>query len=122
MATPNITSPTTIKGYTATVIPANTSVTQLGPNAASGHVFSVNSIVAANVTGSAATVTVAVYSAVTLGGTATRLCYQVSVPANTSLIVVDKSTGLWIDDAQSIGVTSGTSSAIEYTMTYEDLV
>jgi hypothetical protein len=120
MANPNIVGVTSIYGNTSYLIPPNTSPnawTALTP--ASLTVNKVDYIVASNVTLSAAAVTVSINSAVSGGGTAYRICYQVSVPANASLVVVDKTTALYVTDTQSVVVTSGTASAIEFTASYE---
>ena len=120
MANPNIVNVTSIYGNTSYFIPANTSAnawTALTP--ASGTVNKVDYIVAANVTSSAATVTVSINSAVSGGGTAYRIAYQISVPANASLVVVDKTTALYVGEAQSVVLTVGTASAIEFTASYE---
>jgi hypothetical protein len=45
----------------------------------------------------------------------------VSVPADASLIVVDKKTAIYLMEDQSITVTSGTASGIAYTISYEIL-
>jgi hypothetical protein len=74
---------------------------------------------AANVTGTAATITVSINSAVSGGGTAYRIAFQIQVPANTTLILSDKSTAIYLGENQSIVVTSGTTNAIEMTASYE---
>ena len=120
MANPNIVNVTSIYGNTVYLIPSNTAATTwtaLTP--AVGTVNKIDSIVATNVTGSAATVTVSINSATAGGGTAYRICYQISVPANAALIVVDKTTSFYVNETQSVVVTSGTGSAIEFTATYE---
>jgi hypothetical protein len=86
---------------------------------AAGTVNKIDNIVASNVTGSAVNVTVSINSAVSGGGTAYRIAYQISVPANASLIVVDKTTAFYCGESQSIVVTVGTGSAIELTSSYE---
>ena len=86
---------------------------------ASGTVNKIDNIVASNVTGSTATVTVAINSAAAGAGTNYRLIYQIVVPVNASIIVVDKSTAFYLGEAQSIVVTVGTASAIELTASYE---
>jgi hypothetical protein len=53
------------------------------------------------------------------GGTAYRLIYQLPVPINAAVGVVDKSTAFYLGEAQSIVVTVGTASAIELTASYE---
>ena len=53
------------------------------------------------------------------GGTAYPIVSTVSVPADASLIVTDKTTAIYLMEAQSIAVTSGTASKITYTISYE---
>ena len=120
MANPNLINSSSIYGNTSYLIPSTTSATTwtaLTP--AAGTVNKINNIVASNVTGSAATVTVSINSAAAGGGTAYRLVYQVPVPVNASIVVADKSTAFYLGEAQSVVVTVGTASAIELTASYE---
>jgi putative ABC transport system permease protein len=87
----------------------------------------INQIVAANVSGSAAVnTTVSIYTngAVAQGsapssGTAFPIASTVSVPVGASLIVVDKTSALYLMEGTSITVTSGTASGITYSISYE---
>jgi hypothetical protein len=120
MANPNMVNLSSILGATTYLVPTTTTATTwtaLTPSA--GTVNKVDTIMATNVTATAATITVSINSAISGGGTAYRLTYQTSVPGNSSLIVVDKSTMLYVGEAQSIVVTSGTTNAIEMVSTYE---
>ena len=120
MASPNIVNVTSIYGNTSYLIPSTTSATTwtaLTP--ATGTVNKIDNIVAANVTGSNATVTIAINSAAAGAGTNYRLIYQVTVPPNAAIVVADKSTAFYLGEAQSIVVTLGTASAIELTASYE---
>jgi len=120
MANPNIVAVTSIYGNTSYLIPSTTSATTwtaLTP--AAGTVNKIDNIVASNVTGSAVAVTVSINSATGGGGTAYRIAYQISVPANASLIIVDKTTAFYCGESQSIVVTVGTGSALELTASYE---
>ena len=63
--------------------------------------------------------TVAINSAAGGAGTNYRLIYQVTVPINAAIVIVDKSTAFYLGEAQSIVVTVGTASAIELTASYE---
>lgn len=120
MANPNIVNVTSIYGSTSYLIPSTTSATTwtaLTP--ASNTVNKIDNIVAANVTGSISTVTVAINSAAAGAGTNYRLVYQVPVPVNASIVVVDKSTAFYLGEAQSIVITVGTANAIELTASYE---
>lgn len=120
MANPNILNVSSIYGNTSYLIPSTTAAatwTALTP--AAGTVNKIGNIVAANVTASVATVTVAINSAAAGAGTNYRLVYQVPVPVNASIVVADKSTAFYLGEAQSIVVTVGTASAIELTASYE---
>lgn len=120
MANPNIVNVTSIYGSTNYLIPSTTSATvwtALTP--AAGTVNKIDNIVASNVTASVATVTVAINSAAAGAGTNYRIIYQVPVPVNASIVIVDKSTAFYLGEAQSIVVTVGTASAIELTSSFE---
>lgn len=120
MANPNIVAVTSIYGNTSYLIPSGTSATTwtaLTP--ATGTVNKIDNLVVSNVTTSAASVTVSVNSATGGGGTAYRIAYQISIPANASLIVIDKTTAIYLGEAQSIVVTSTVTSALECTASYE---
>ena len=128
MANPNLFAATTASGTTTYLPPGGTSALVLVPNAASsGQVFKINQIVAANVNGSSAVdCTVSIYTngavaqgSAPSGGTAYPIVSTVSVPADASLIVVDKTTGLYLMEGTSITVTSGTASGITYSISYE---
>jgi hypothetical protein len=123
MANPNIVNVTAIYGTTTYLTPANTTANVLLSNAASsGLVFKINNIVAANVDGTnAVDVTVSIDNAAAGAGTDFPIVSTVSVPADASLIVVDKTTAIYLMENQSIVVTSGTSSKITYTISYESI-
>jgi hypothetical protein len=128
MANPNLFAATTASGTTTYLTPSATTAVVLVPNAASsGQVFKINQIVAANVNGSSAVdTTVAIYTngaqaqgSAPSSGTAFPIVSTVSVPADASLIVVDKTTAVYLMEGSSIVVTSGTASGITYSISYE---
>jgi hypothetical protein len=130
MANPNIVNVTSIYGNVAYVTPSTTSATTswtyngsttlTGLTPAVGTVNRVTGIVVTNVTASAANCTVAIANNATFGsGTAYYIAYQISVPPNASLVVTDKTTSFYITESQSVGVTSGTASALNYVATFE---
>jgi hypothetical protein len=128
MANPNIAAASSILGTTTFLTPSGTTAVVLLPNAASSNqVFKINQIVAANVNGSAAVdTTVSIYSngavaqgSAPSGGTAFPIASTISVPADASLVAVDKTTAIYLMEGQSIIVTSGTGSGITYSVSYE---
>jgi hypothetical protein len=130
MAAPNIASLTTITGKTTYFTPTGTTAVVLLPNAAaSNNVLKINQIVVANIDGTnAVDATVSIYTngavaqgSAPSGGTAFPIASTVSVPADASLIVVDKTTGLYLEEGTSISVTSGTASKLTFSVSYEIL-
>jgi hypothetical protein len=123
MANPNIVNVTTLTGNTTYLTPGNTTANTLLSNAASsGLVYKINQIVCANVNGtSAVNATVAINSAAAGAGTNYPIISTISVPASASVIAVDKTTAVYLMENSSIVVTSGTSSGITYTISYESI-
>ena len=127
MANPNLLAATTASGTTTYLTPSGTSAVVLVPNAASsGQVFKINQIVVANTTGTAASATVSIYTngaqsqgSAPSSGTAYPIVSAVSVPANASLIAVDKTTAVYLMEGTSITITSGTASSLTFSISYE---
>ena len=123
MAAPNIVNVGTITGKSFYLALANTSATALVSNAASsGKVFQINMIQVANVDGSVACdVTVKYHTQDDIGGTGYALVSTVSVPQDSSLVVLDKNTALYLEEDRSISVTAGTANDLEVLVSYEEI-
>lgn len=130
MANPNIVNVSTIYGKTTYYTPSGTTAVVLLTNASgSNKVLKINQIVAANVNGSSAVdTTVSLYTngavaqgSAPSGGTAYPIVSTVSVPADASLIVADKTTAIYLEEDKCISVTSGTASGITYSISYEEI-
>ena len=127
MAAVNILNLTSIYGKTTYYVPSGTAaVVLLANTAASSTVMKINEITATNTTGTAANTTVSIYTngavaqgSAPSGGTAYPIAGTISVPANAALIVSDKTTAFYLEEGVSISITSGTASAITYTVSYE---
>lgn len=123
MANPNIVNVAAIYGNTSTTSLSTTSATSIVSNASgSGKVYKINSIVVANIDGTnAADITINIYSAAALGGTATAIASTISVPADATLIVTDKTTAFYLLEDKSIGATAGTAGDLVVTASWEEL-
>lgn len=126
MANPNIINVTTIYGNTSTLLissTANPFATALVNNAAaSGKVYKINSIVVANVDGSAAAdITIQIFSEDDLGGTGTAIASTISVPADTTLIVTDKTTAFYLLEDKSLGATASAANDLVVTCSWEEI-
>jgi|Laugrespbdmm15sn_2_1035079.scaffolds.fasta_scaffold73610_2 hypothetical protein len=134
MANPNIVSVVSIYGNVGYVIPsvaatATTSWTYDGTTAltglkpATGTVNRITSITASNTTSSAVTATIAIGNNGTFGSATvvTYPAYQISVPPNATLIIIDKTNSVYVTENQSVAAYSGTASALTFTATFEQI-
>jgi len=120
MAAPNIINLTTSLGRTVGAALTTSSADILTNSAASGKVLKVNSVYVANVDGAFnADVNVTWYdssAAVTYS-----IAKTVVVPADASLIVVDKMAPIYLEEGDKISASAGTSGDLEMTISYEEL-
>ena len=123
MANPNIVNVAAIYGNNSSTSLTTTNATAIVNNpASSGKVFKVNMIVVANVDGTAAAdITINKYSQDDLGGTAFAIASTISVPADASLIVVDKTTAIYLKEDESIGATAGAANDLVVTASWEEI-
>ncbi len=123
MAAPNIVNVSTITGKTDQIALSSTAATVLVSNAASsGKVVKVNMIIVANVDGTnACDVTVDLHSAAAGGGTAFSIVSTASVAADSSLVALDKSTAMYLEEDMSLTVTAGTANDLEVIVSYEEI-
>lgn len=128
MAAPNLVSPTTITGKTSTtlVTTAATATSILSNAASSGKVLKINALYVANVDGtSGLEVTVNYYPQAALAGTAVPIVSTVSVPADATLVVIDKEAYVYLEEDRSIGITVGASGfasgEIQVVCSYEEI-
>jgi hypothetical protein len=123
MTAPNIVNVTSIIGKSAVVDLTTTNATLVVENpAASDKVFKIESLIISNVDGTnAADITVSLYSEDNIGGTATEIVSTVSVPADASLIVIDRNTSIYLEEDKSIGATAGSASDLKVVISYEEI-
>jgi hypothetical protein len=133
MANPNLVNTNSILGGTAYQIPAvttagqtawtfngSTSLTGLTPAVNSTN--KINCIMVSNVTASAAVATVSISNNATWGsGTPYYIAFQISVPAGATLVILDKTSPIYVMESQSIGVQTGTASALNFIASFETL-
>lgn len=121
MAAPNIVAVSTIYGKTTYVSLTTTNNTSLLSNASSsGQLLKVNSVIVSNTDGTNAVNFSLFYNTAAAGaGTNVEMLSTVSIPANASLIAVDKSTSLYLEENTSLTVTAGTASKLKVTISYE---
>ena len=117
MAQMNIVNVSTIYGNT-TGMTVSTTPTAIVTNASgSNSVYKINTLIVSNISGTgSASITVDVYKNQT---NAYRVAYQVPVTANTSFSPIDIGLILYLQENDSIRLTSSANSALEAVCSYE---
>ena len=117
MANPNIATASTILGVTqgATLTTSYVGVTSSVP---SNTVYKLNSISVANKTASSVTVDVRIY---TSGSTVFLLADGIAVPAATTLVVLTKDQGLYINEGGKVNALASAGSALDILCSYESI-
>ena len=123
MANPNIVNVTEIYGKTAVANLSTTDATLVVENTASSNkVFKINSLIVSNVDGAnAASITISRYSGPNIGGTATEIASAVVVPADATLVVIDKTTSIYLEEDRSIGATASAADDLKIVCSYEEI-
>ena len=120
MANPNLNNITSILGNLGQVSLSTTAATQLISNAAaSGTVVKVETVQVTNITGSAANFTLNTYNAAAIGGTAYAFASTISIPANSTVNIIDKTNSIYLTENTSMGATAGTANALVVTTAWE---
>tara|TARA_S200002703_G_C3639354_1_gene196279 strand:+ start:9 stop:398 length:390 start_codon:yes stop_codon:yes gene_type:complete len=126
MANPNIVGVTEIKGNFSSVT-ANTgsgvqSVMMVENLASSGEIYKINTILATNKnTDTANEVTVCHYAAEKMGGARNEIAHRITVPAQSTLIVMDKSTSIYLKENQSLGCNAQGNASIVVHTSWEEI-
>jgi hypothetical protein len=122
MAAPNLIGATTILGKTTGANLTTTSATTVLNNASgSGKCLKVNTLNVANYGANVAVITIGYYNAANVGGTLFQLVGNVSVPSNSTLNVIDKTSQYYLEENSSLGATAGTANTLCVTCSYEDI-
>ena len=117
MANPNMVNVSTITGNTVTAALTTTTTTALLSGSANS-VSKVISIVVANINGSASASTTMSY----YDGTNDRyFAYQITVPAGSSVVLIDKNSGFYITEAAQIRGGASLNSYLTALISYETI-
>ena len=119
MAAPNIVNVVTITGKTVGAALGTTLTTSLLANSASsGKVFKVNTILVSNVDGTNnVDITVDLYD----GSTAYKIANTINVPADSTLVLLEKSSFIYLEEGWSIRGGAGAASDAEVIISYEEI-
>lgn len=118
MANPNLVNVTSIYGNSINGALTTTVTTDL-LTCASDKLIKINNIIVANIDGTnAATVTMGIIKS---GGSVVLFASTISVPADATLVLIDKNSSFYLQEGDLIEGGAGADSDLTYTISYEEL-
>lgn len=119
MANPNIVNVSNIYGKVAGLVVTTTNSAIVSNTTGSGKILKINSLLVSNVNGAtSADVTVDVFKNQT---TAFRLAFTVAVPNDSTLVVLSKDSGIYLEENDSVRVQASANSFLEALCSYEEI-
>jgi len=120
MANPNIVNVTSITGETDVAALTTTNSVLVANAVSSGKVYKINTIIASNIDGTNdGAVTIGINSLAAGSGTTTEIASTVTVPADATLVVLDKNSSFYLKEDRSIVGLANAASTIECIISYE---
>jgi hypothetical protein len=118
LAAPNLKTPTTINGKTATYAVTATLAAALSNAAASGKALKINSIYAANIDGTnSADIDVSVYN----GTTDSYIAKGITVPPKATQLLASREGYFYLEEGISLRAKASAASALTLIIGYEDI-
>ena len=118
MANPNLVNVTSIYANSINGALGTTVTTDL-LTCASNKLLKVNTIIIANIDGTnAATVTMGIIKS---GGSVVLFANTISIPADASLTLIDKNSGLYLQEADILEGGASAAGDLTYTISYEEI-
>lgn len=123
MSAPNIINVTSIVGKTVANTPSVNTATSLLSNApSSNQLIKINNLFATNLdVANSVNCTISYNNAANGTGNSFPIISTASIPPNASLIVIDKSTSVYLEENTSITVTPASANKISFVASYEVL-
>jgi len=120
MAAPNIVNVSTITAKTKGVdLTTTTTTTLLSNSASSGKVFKINTIIVSNIDGTnSATCTIAYRNS---GGSVFDLGRTIAVPADSTLVLTDKNSVIYLEEGTEIRGGASAASDLQCIISYEEI-
>ena len=123
MANPNLLNITSVIGVTTAVGLGTTTLTTFLSNSdASGKILKINSITAANIDGTnSADITVKYHLQAAGAGTSVPVAYTITVPADASLVIVNKDSQIYLEENRSFTAQASIANGIAIICSYDEI-
>jgi hypothetical protein len=91
-------------------------------SASSGQVFKINTIVVGNIDGTnTANITLKIHNAAAGAGTSVAFANTIDVIADSTLVVIDKASSIYLEENRSITATASAADDLSITCSYEQI-
>lgn len=119
MANPNIVNVSSIYGKVSGNALTTSGIIIVNNPSSSSKIVKVNSLIISNINGSsAADATVYLLKS---GSTTIYLSYTISVPADSTLVVISKDTSIYLEESDAIYALASSNSYLHALVSYEDI-
>lgn len=115
MAAPNIGAFTYMYGNTAVQAVSNSTTAIVSNASSSNQLYKIYSLSVANITTNNVSVIVDLYRS----STPYRLAGNISIPANSTMVIITKDNGVYLNEGDSLRLTAGSNSSLEAVCSYE---
>ena len=115
MAAPNLTTATSIIGKTKASWVPNTLTAILTNTANSSQAFRINVLYVTNLSSADSVVTVDIYR----NSVSYKIANIIPVPTQNTLVVIAKDTSIYLEEGDSLRISAGAASALQYVVSYE---
>ena len=123
MSAPNIVNVTTITGITTyKTLTGSGETVFLNAPASTNEVIKVNNVIIANTTSTSVNATVSYRTAAAGGGTAFKIANSTPISAYSTLVLIDKSSSIYLEENTSLTATSSSGSGLlDIICSYEEI-
>ena len=118
MAAPNIVNVSNILGKTSALDVTTVATSIVSNSAESGKVFKINSLIVSNIDGTnPADITVEVFRS----SISYKLASTITIPADATLVIISKDTGLYLEEGDSIRCFASANGDLQALCSYEEI-
>lgn len=122
MAAPNVVDTATLTLKVAKGAVTTSFATAVNNAVSSNLAIKIISLYISNVDGTNdADISVDIFDQDDVGGTGTAICSAVTVPAKGSLVVIDESSPVYLEENMSLGVLASATGDLEYVASYQEI-
>ena len=122
MANPNAVNTTEVYGNNALVVPLTSATVVANNPASSGKLLKINTVMASNVSATGTSlITLNVYSADDLGGTAYSISKNIVIPDNASIILIDSDSSLYLKEDESLGAIASGNTDVNLIASWDEI-